>query len=97
MEHVAALMFLIGCGHGDIDCREIPAPFVGYETVEACEADMPSVLKVASSEFPVAYGQCTFVDPVLFEQDAVIAWEFGPNGDLLVSVEPADSLLAAAE
>ncbi|WP_099864834.1 hypothetical protein [Pararhizobium haloflavum] len=97
MEHIAAIMVLIGCGHGDIDCKELPAPTVGYETVELCERDMEHVLRGASNNHPIVYGQCSAVDPALFEQDAVVAWDFDERGDLRVDVVPSDSLYASTD
>lgn len=96
MEHVAAIMVLIGCGHGDIDCREMPAPAVGYETVQQCEADMEAAMRSASNERPIVYGQCATVDPAMFEQDAIVAWNFSDRGELLVDVVPSETLYAAS-
>lgn len=95
MEHIAAIMILIGCGHGDVDCKEVPSPTVGYEAVDICEHEMEGVLRDASNQFPIIYGQCAEVDPAALEQDAIVAWDFGPNGDLLIDVVPADSMMAA--
>lgn len=95
MEHIAAIMVLIGCGHGDVACEEIPAPTVGYETVQVCEREMESVLRSASNRFPVTYGTCEAVDPALFEGDAVVAWDFAESGELSVDVVPAGSLYVA--
>jgi hypothetical protein len=96
MEHIAAIMVLIGCGHGDMECRELPSPSVGYETVAMCEREMEPVLRRMSDDHPIVYGQCAEVDPALFEQDAVVAWDFGSNGDLLIDVVPSDSLYASS-
>lgn len=97
MEHIAAIMVLIGCGHGDIECRELPSPTVGYQTVQLCEGEMESVLREASDDFPLVYGKCAMVDPALFGRDAVVAWDFSDNGELHVDVVPSDSLYAATE
>lgn len=94
MEHIAAIMVLIGCGHGDVDCKELPAPTVGYETVQACEADMEAVLRRETDSHPIVYGKCATLDPSLFEQDAVVAWNFDSNGALHVDVVPTNSLYA---
>jgi hypothetical protein len=97
MEHIAAIMILIGCGHGDVDCKEVPSPTVGYEAMEMCEREMEDVLRSASNQYPITYGKCAEVDPAMFEQDAVVAWDFGSNGDLMIEVLPADSLYASNE
>lgn len=97
MEHIAAIMVLIGCGHGDVDCKGLPSPTVGYETVQACEAEMESVLRRESDMHPVVYGKCATLDPSLFEQDAVVAWNFDRSGALHVDVVPANSLYAQNE
>lgn len=95
MEHVAAIMLLIGCGDGNIECRELPAPTPAYETVAQCEADMESALRGASNEMPLIYGQCAEVDPALFEQDAIVSWDFASNGELHVDVVPSDAMYAS--
>ena len=97
MEHIAAIMVLIGCGHGDIECRELSAPTVGYETVQMCEQDMEPVLRSISNDHPVVYGQCALVDPADFEQDAIVAWDFNTSGELLVDVVAGDSLYASSD
>jgi hypothetical protein len=95
MEHIAAIMVLIGCGHGEIDCRELPAPQPAYETLVACERQMEAALREASDSRPIVYGQCAEVDPALFGQDAVISWDFAENGELHVDVVPTDTLYAS--
>lgn len=95
MEHVAAIMLLIGCGDGNIECRELPAPTPAYETVAQCEADMESALRSASNQMPLTYGQCAEVDPALFEQDAIVSWDFAENGELHVDVVPSDAMYAS--
>lgn len=97
MEHIAAIMVLIGCGHGEVDCRELPAPQPAYETVVACERQMEDALREASDSRPIIYGQCAEVDPALFEQDAVVSWDFAENGELHVAVVPTDTLYASRD
>lgn len=97
MEHVAAIMVLIGCGHGDVDCVEMPAPIPAYETVAMCERHLEHALREASDKRPVVYGQCAAFDPTLLEQDAVVSWEFAENGELHIEIVPVQSLYAARQ
>ena len=97
MEHIAAIMVLIGCGHGDTECMEFPAPQIGYETVQACEREIDDALRSASKNRPIVYGQCEEIDPALFETDAVVAWNFDETGALEIDVAPASTLYAETD
>ncbi|OJF97256.1 hypothetical protein [Pararhizobium antarcticum] len=99
MEHVAAIMMLVGCGSAGTDCSEIPAPAIAFETVAACRAELQPALDAARPRFKVTYGLCEAVDPALLMADATIVWEVTPAGELTVSVtdEDAEAPLLVAE
>ncbi|MDQ0319247.1 hypothetical protein QO002_001385 [Pararhizobium capsulatum DSM 1112] len=101
MEHVAAILMLVGCGYGNVDCRELPASRVGYETAEECQSDLKPVVAGVHSAAPVIYAKCAAVDPALFIEDsenARVLWTVTPQDELRVSIkveEPEVPLMIA--
>lgn len=87
MEHIAAFMMLVGCAGGDTACSELPAPAVGFETVQECEDLLRPSVKQATAENKTVYGKCVSVDPALFLEDAVISWEITGDRELEVHVD----------
>ena len=45
MEHIAALILIIGCSDDLTQCRELPAPTPIYETKQDCDAALPDFLE----------------------------------------------------
>ena len=41
MEHIAALLLIIGCSDDLSQCRELPAPVPLYEAAEDCNRALP--------------------------------------------------------
>lgn len=99
MEHVAAIMMLIGCGAANADCREIPSPAVGFETVEECQALLKPALRSVEGQFGITYGKCATIDPALFLEDATITWDVTSSGELNVQVvnDAADAAIVVAQ
>lgn len=91
MEQIAALMLLIGCSDDLSACRELPAPAFAYETVEACEAEMPAAMSRYASDHPQLLAQCFAFDAELMHSDAEIVWDINPAGELIASVEAIGS------
>jgi len=91
MEHVAAIMMLVGCSSANAECSEIASPSVAFETVAACEAMLEPALNSVRPRFKFTYGKCAAVDPDLFMADATILWEVTPAGKLDVSVTDEDA------
>ncbi len=52
MEHIAALLLVVGCSGNMAECRELPAPAPIYETFEECEAEKPISLRELEGEAP---------------------------------------------
>lgn len=94
MEHIAALLLLIGCSDDMVQCKELPAPTVMYETVDECEAVLPDALAGYTSSFPQILAQCVRVDPSLEEEDADLVWNIRPDGTLIAAVETPDVMVA---
>jgi hypothetical protein len=86
MEHIAALLLIIGCS-GDLRaCEELPAPEPIFETAEECDAELQLARRLYSGERPKVFVQCVGVDPALEEEDAELVWEITPDGRLFAAV-----------
>lgn len=99
MEHIAAIMLLVGCSQGNLECRELEAPVVAFEAAEECRDMLRPSIAAARTGTRVVYGACAEVDPALFVEDATIEWDFTPKGALKVHViiEDADLPVMVAE
>lgn len=90
MEHISALLLIIGCS-GDLEeCHELPAPVPIYETIEECEAVLDETTRKFEGMKPRVFTQCVYVDPAMEEEDAVLTWEIRPDGTLAASVGPVE-------
>jgi hypothetical protein len=87
MEHIAAILLLLGCNDSASVCNEIPAPQVGYETMQSCEEETPALLSAAGSDYPLVLAKCFAVDP-LAEGDMEIVWDLNSRGELVAEVVP---------
>ena len=90
MEHIAAIMMLVGCGYGNVDCRELPVSAVGYETVEDCQSMLRPTVADLDTSANVIYGKCEPVDPLVFignPGNPRIRWVVTSQDELHVSVE----------
>ncbi|MCV9998658.1 hypothetical protein OE766_10400 [Pararhizobium sp. YC-54] len=100
MEHIAAIMMLVGCTQGNVECKELPAPAVGFETAEECHALLQPSLNAARGKYKIVYGKCAAIDPALYIEDATITWEITPAKELDVQVtfdEPAPPVQVAGK
>lgn len=100
MEHIAAIMMLIGCTQGNVECKELPAPAVGFETAEECQALLQPAVNDARGRYKIIYGKCAAIDPALYIEDATITWAITPANELDVQVtfdEPAAPVLVAGK
>ena len=88
MEHIAALLLIVGCSPDLAECREMPTPTAIYETSEDCEAERPAIAARYEDAAPRMFAQCFAVDPLLTETDAEIVWSITPGGELSAWVEP---------
>ncbi|OBZ92791.1 hypothetical protein ADU59_25350 [Pararhizobium polonicum] len=93
MEHIAAIMMLVGCAQGNIECKELPAPAVGFETAEECRQLLQPSINDARGHYRIVYGTCTEIDPALYLEDATITWDITPSDQLDVQVTFDDPAL----
>jgi len=95
MEHIAALLLVIGCSNSMTDCRELSVPVSVFETFEACTAERPFALGDLQGQAQHIVGKCLAVDPALEDDYDQIAWNVRPDGTLDASLEVSGMLIAS--
>lgn len=98
MEHIAAIMMLVGCSQGNVECKELPAPAVGFETAEECQQLLQPSINGVGGRYKIVYGKCAEIDPALYIEDATVTWDITPANELDVQVtfeDPAPPLVVA--
>jgi hypothetical protein len=95
MEHVAALMLLVGCNADASICKEIPVPVAAYEDVAQCDSDLSLQLRLASSDDDQVFGTCKSVTEDVFEQSATLDWTVSPSGKLRVTFDAEPQIVAS--
>lgn len=97
MEHIAALLLIIGCSDDLRQCRELPAPVPLYEAAEDCNRELPGSLGAFTGQYGRLFARCVAVDPAMEEEDAELTWDVRPDGTLVASVDavPSDMMVAS--
>ena len=97
MEHIAALLLIIGCSDDLSQCHELPAPVPVYEAAEDCNQALPDSLGAFTGQYGQIFARCVPVDPALEEEDAELTWDVRPDGTLVASVDavPSDLMVAS--
>lgn len=97
MEHITALLLIIGCSNDLSQCRELPAPVPVYEAAEDCDHALPNSLGAFTGQYGRLFALCVPVDPALEEEDAELTWDIRPDGTLVASVDavPSDMMVAS--
>jgi hypothetical protein len=86
MEHIAALLLIVGCS-GDLkECTELPAPMPLYETTQECDAELAPVLASARGAREKVFATCVFVDPAMAEEDAELVWDVTSADGLVAEI-----------
>jgi len=97
MEHVAALLLILGCSDDLGQCRRLPAPTSAFETAEGCEHAMEPAMRRFASSYPQIMATCVHVDPAHRHGDSDIVWQVSPDGDLTARIRTGDDLVASRE
>ena len=87
MEHIAALLLIVGCSADMKECRELPAPTPIFETSQECDSELPAVLQQLGGANERVLATCVFVDPAMEEEDAELVWDIRPDGSLVATIE----------
>jgi len=96
MEHIAALLLIIGCSDDLTQCHEMAPPVSIYETVEECEGDLQPSISLFTTKNPQVFGQCVEVDPAIEEEDAELVWDVKPDGTLFALIEVPEIMVASS-
>ncbi len=95
MEHIAAVLLIVGCSNSLQECRELPAPVPLYEAAEDCQRESGAMIRAYDGKFAKIFGTCVVVDPALEEEDAELVWDITPAGKLEASIEYSNALVAS--
>ncbi|TIT74053.1 MAG: hypothetical protein E5W57_27000 [Mesorhizobium sp.] len=95
MEHIAALLLVIGCSDTMTDCRELSVPVSVFETFEGCIAERPFALGDLRGRTPHIMGECLAVDPALEDDYDQLLWTVRPDGTLVASLEVSGTVVAS--
>ncbi|MCQ4634052.1 hypothetical protein GB927_028735 [Shinella sp. CPCC 100929] len=98
MEHIAAIMLLVGCSHGSLACEELQAPQVAFESMEECQSALPSALGGAGASRRIVHARCAAIDPAWIEEDVEISWSMTRQGlevDVRQASPPAEGVIVA--
>ncbi len=96
MEHIAAVLLIIGCSGDLSQCTELPAPATVFETYEECGRERQPALNALSGRADRVFGTCIAVDPALEDDYAEIVWKLRPDGTLEASVEKGGMQIASS-
>ncbi|TIU30725.1 MAG: hypothetical protein E5W38_18375 [Mesorhizobium sp.] len=95
MEHIAALLLVIGCSDTMTECRELSVPVSVFEAFEACTAERPFALGDLRGRMRRVMGECLAVDPALEDDYDQLLWSVRPDGTLVASLEVSGTLVAS--
>jgi len=93
MEHIAALLLIIGCSADLKQCVELPSPATVFETAEECQSTLPVSLRDVQGARQRVFAACVPVDPAMEEEDAELTWNITPDGRLVASVDAVSKVL----
>jgi disulfide oxidoreductase YuzD len=97
MEHIAALLLIVGCADDMSACKELPAPVPLFETAEECDRELRVVISKFTGEHQQILAKCVDVDPAMEEEDAELVWDVRKDGTLYAAVEIPDVMVASTE
>lgn len=99
MEHIAAILLIVGCSGNLEQCRELPAPVAAFETMAACAVErgvaVRSLTATAGDKTRI-FSRCLSVDPALEDDYDTIAWSVGADGVFKASVEIGSFTVASS-
>lgn len=95
MEHIAALLLVIGCSNTMTECRELSVPVSVFETAAECTAERPFALTDVQGQAPHIVAECLTVDPALEDDYDQIVWNVRPDGTLDASLQVSNLVVAS--
>jgi len=95
MEHIAALLLVIGCSNTMADCREIQVPVSVFESADQCVAERPFAMSDVQGQAQHIVAKCLAVDPALEDDYDQIVWNVRPDGSLDASLAISSIVVAS--
>ncbi|MFB2549604.1 hypothetical protein [Ensifer soli] len=84
MEHIAAIMVLVGCVNGQ--CAQVQTPVDAFESAQDCQEMLRPAVSKASDDYSITYGKCASVDPALEFADMSVRWRITPDDQLDITI-----------
>src|SRR6476469_5205039 len=97
MEHIAALLLVIGCSNSMTDCRELQVPVSIFETADECTAERPFAMGDVQGQAQHIVAKCLAVDPALEDDYDQVVWNVRPDGSLDASLAISSLVMASNE
>ncbi|TPN49323.1 MULTISPECIES: hypothetical protein [unclassified Mesorhizobium] len=95
MEHIAALLLVIGCTNSMADCHELQVPVSVFATVDECTAERPFVVGDVREQAQHVVAKCLAVDPALEDDYDRIVWNVHTDGSLDASLAISSLVVAS--
>ncbi|PZV38336.1 hypothetical protein [Mesorhizobium kowhaii] len=95
MEHIAALLLVIGCSNTMVDCRELQVPVSVFETADQCVAERPFAMGDVQGQAQHIVAKCLAVDPALEDDYDQIVWNVRADGTLDASLAISNVVMAS--
>ena len=95
MEHIAALLLVIGCSNSMTDCRELQVPVSIFETADECTAERPFAMGDVQGQAQHIVARCLAVDPALEDDYDQVVWKVLPDGSLDASLAISSLVMAS--
>jgi hypothetical protein len=95
MEHIAAMLLVIGCSNAMSDCRELQVPVSVFETAQQCVAERPFAMGDVAGQAQHILAKCLPVDPALEDDYDQVVWKVTPDGGLEASLEVSNIVVAS--
>jgi len=88
MEHVAALMLIVGCSDGMAQCDGLQDRMPLFETATACRAAIMDEIIAHVGARPYVLGHCIDVDPAIPATGWSVSWTVSAAGVIEASADP---------
>ncbi|MER8847658.1 MULTISPECIES: hypothetical protein [Mesorhizobium] len=95
MEHIAALLLVIGCSNTMAECQELQVPVSVFATADECTAERPFALGDVQGQAQHVVAECLAVDPALEDDYDQIVWKVRPDGSLDASLAISNFVMAS--
>jgi hypothetical protein len=95
VEHIAAVLLIVGCSNSLEQCRELPAPVTVFETLAQCAVERPRAVGKFGRAHPRIFSRCLMVDPALEGDYNEIQWSVRADGTFEASIGGAGTMIAA--